>query len=89
MSITKVETIPLEQMEFKNVIPCEGTDHWRSASGHKVDEPAAYYVVTPCCGRATRAQCKPRIEFMMSHGVLTCTYCKKDYILEIFHIVPV
>ena len=89
MSITNVETTPLEHLEYCPLIPCEGQDHKRGILGHKVDEPGAFYLITPCCGRATTVQCKPRIDYMIARGTLSCTACKHEYRIEDFRIIPV
>jgi len=66
---------------------CEGQHHARGLSGHVASEPAAFIVMSPCCG-VKPLQCASRVAEMRESGVLYCGECKVQHLTIRYRFIP-
>jgi hypothetical protein len=69
-------------------IPCDGRDHKRGISGHVVEDPGAFIVVSPCCGPSL-IQCAGRVNYWRTYGLIMCSRCETQHLFEAFTFIPV
>jgi len=79
---------PVSLLDFDPALPCEGSHHHRSLSGHAATEPGAFMVISPCCGPKV-IQCSPRVSAMQASGVLYCGTCESEHLTSQYTFVPV
>ena len=77
----------VEHLEFEPIIPCEGKYHKRNTEGHQIEEPGAYYVISPC-GKSALVQCKPRVDFLRKLTRLMCLYCQEQHSISDYRFIP-
>lgn len=87
MTSTVLETDVVELLDFVPSIPCEGADHSRGISGHIMEEPGAYMVISPCCGPKV-IQCAPRVRYMHESGDLFCCSCATHHPTTDYTFIP-
>lgn len=74
-------------LDFAAQLPCEGLDHSRGLHGHQVDAPGAFLLVAPCCG-GRLVLCAPRVGYMRTSGLIWCTGCSTERVIEGYLFVP-
>lgn len=84
--LTNLDAMSL--LDFDSSLPCEGSHHHRSLSGHAADEPGAFMVISPCCGPKV-IQCSSRVSAMQASGVLYCGTCESEHLTSEYTFVPV
>ncbi|TFD74720.1 hypothetical protein [Cryobacterium fucosi] len=75
-------------LDFEPVIACEGRDHNRGMSGHIPDAPGAFMVISPCHGPKV-IQCAPRVAAMRFSGLLHCSVCRMEHLVEEYRFLPI
>jgi hypothetical protein len=80
-SITHLDFAP------EHPTPCEGQHHARGLSGHVASKPAAFIVMSPCCG-VKPLQCASRVAAMRESGLLYCGSCKVEHLTIRYRFIP-
>jgi len=83
--LTDLDSVSL--LDFDTNLPCEGSHHHRSLSGHSAAEPGAFMVISPCCGPKV-IQCSPRVSAMRASGVLYCGTCETEHLTSQYTFIP-
>jgi len=90
--VVTIEAPALEDLTHLEFTPdnppqCEGLDHARGISGHDPAKPAAFIVISPCCG-VKPLQCAPRVAALRETGLLKCGLCNVEHLTSSYRFIP-
>ena len=68
--------------------PCTDPSHSAGVRGHVPADYAAWYMIAPCHGLRA-AVCHGRYLNMLLTGTVTCTVCRRQYLIEQYRFEPV
>lgn len=75
-------------LDFEAYLACEGGHHTQGISGHDPEQQGAFLLVAPCCGPKV-IQCTARVQYLKEKGLIYCTNCETENLVENYLFIPV